>query len=154
MKKSNKKAVLLLSLVLILSIAFSACVNKKDSSSTPSTDTKDSTSTVGTGTSEGNATQEEKIHHLRLMGPSRFANFVKWDEREQFPSWNLFIQQLKERNIELEYEWIVPEQYATVIQTRMASALDLPDIANISPLDDMTLMLLHLHSIMEGHSKY
>jgi len=159
MKKSNKKAVLLLSLVLILSIAFSACVNQKDSSSTPSTDTKDSTSTVGTGTSEGNATQEEKIHHLRLMGPSRFANFVKWDEREQFPSWNLFIQQLKERNIELEYEWIVPEQYATVIQTRMASALDLPDIANISPLDDMTAMnlgftgtIIDINSAIEKYS--
>lgn len=159
MQKSSKKLIMLLSVVLMLSLLLSACVTQNNSSSSSSADTKDSTSTAGTGSSKEDATTSETVHKLRLMGPSSFANYVNWDEREEFASWRLFQEQLKERNIELEYEWIVPEQYPTVIQTRMASALDLPDIANISPLDDMTAMnlgftgtIIDINSAIERYS--
>lgn len=130
MRKKSKKLMLFLSLLLSTAIMFSACASKKNTDN----DVPDSAE---------NTSQEETVHRLKLMGPSKFGgNYVKWEDRSKFPAWQLFEEGLKERKLELEYEFVVPEQYATVIQTRMAAAVNLPDIVNISPLDDTTALSL------------
>ncbi len=134
--KSTKKVLSIMCLALCTVLLFVACADT--SGTTPDPTETPKTTVAPTPTQE----PEAKVHKLRIMGPSAFANFVKWDDRENYASWQLFDEQLKERNIELEYDWIVPEQYTTVIQTRMAGAVDLPDIANISALDDMTAISL------------
>ena len=155
MKKSKKQLTLLLCIIISLALVFTAC--KAEDEKQPSSSTEPDSS-VKTEDATADNTSEEKVHRLRIMGPSS-TNFVNWEEREEFESWKLFQEHLKERNIELEFEWIVPEQYPTVIQTRMASALDLPDIANISPLDDMTAMnlgfigtIIDINSAIEQYS--
>jgi ABC-type glycerol-3-phosphate transport system substrate-binding protein len=141
--KSTKKILSILCLVLCTVLIFAACANTGSTTPDP-TKTPDSTK-APEATVAPTQEPEAKVHKLRIMGPSSFANFVNWDDRENYASWKLFEEHLKERNIELEYDWIVPEQYTTVIQTRMAGAVDLPDIANISPLDDMTAISLGMN---------
>jgi len=61
--------------------------------------------------------------------------------------------------LELEFEIVPVEQYPVVIQTRLASASNLPDIATISQLDDTTALnlakqgiILELNSLIEKYS--
>lgn len=139
MYQIKKRLLSIMCLVLGLMMFVTSCANNVD---TPDT------ATPTPATTSGSEQLEDKVHKLRIMGPSSFHDFVNWDDRENFASWELFQDHLKERNIELEYDWVVPEQYATVIQTRMAGAVDLPDIANISDLDDMTAISLGQNGII------
>ncbi|MEG0692662.1 MAG: hypothetical protein RR444_06235, partial [Oscillospiraceae bacterium] len=102
--------------------------------------------TTGSKTPESNAESAEapKIHKLKMLGKEDWqtATYVSWEDKKDFKSWQLWEEALKTRNIELEYELIVKEQYPTAIQTRMASGVDLPDIVNLTPLDDPTALSL------------
>ena len=51
-------------------------------------------------------------------------------------------EELAKRNLTLNYEIVSSEQYGTVVQTRMAAASDLPDLINLTPLDDVTALNL------------
>ncbi len=150
MKSQEKKSVVFLSLILITVLLLSACqsggINSSSGTSSSSQSSVQSSATV------------ETVHKIKLMGPSKFVDWAKWEDREELASWRLFLELLKKRNMELEFEWIVPEQYDTVIQTRMAAALDLPDMVNISPLDDMTAVSLGMQGtiidVNEAIKKY
>lgn len=95
------------------------------------------TSQSGTVTSS-TGTESVKVEapvKLKLLGPSRTNSFLKFEDREKYPVWQELQKMIKEANLELEYEIVPFEQYNVVIQTRMASATNLPDIVNISALE-------------------
>ncbi len=79
---------------------------------------------------------------IKIMGPTVAQEYWDWDDRESFPSYQEFLKELEKRKLTLEYELVANEQYTTVVQTRMAAASDLPDLMNISPLDDVTALNL------------
>jgi len=158
MVKLNKRVIACLSLIISAVIVFSGCGSKqgKGASNAPA-DTTQSTSQETTAT----ASEPEKVHKLKIMGKANFSKYVNWDDREKFPSWQLYEEYLKQRNIELEYELVVPEQYATVVQTRLAAAANLPDIISFSDsdVDDITALnlgkagvLVELNEAIEKYS--
>lgn len=114
----------------------------------------------GSGQSgRGDGDGEGKIHKLKLLGKEGGNQYLKFREREEYPVWRELQKLLDEAGLELEYELVSNEQYEVVIQTRMASAANLPDIANISPLDDTTALtlakqgvILDITSLIEQYS--
>jgi|GEM_PF-146301 Bacterial surface proteins containing Ig-like domains len=93
----------------------------------------------------GTTASTNKIHHLKLLGRGMTGlqkDYVKFDEREKFPSWKLFEKQLKARNLELEYEMIDATQYDIVIKTRIATSYKLPDVVFLpaTAVDDATAL--------------
>lgn len=103
------------------------------------------------------AQAEPTIHKLKLLGAHNGGEI--WDNRENYDVWGIWQEMLKENNLELEYEMVTGEQYPTVIQTRMSSGSNLPDIANVSPLDDAMLLglakqgvILELNSLLNQYS--
>ena len=116
--------------IITLSITaslFAGCMDKTDDKSG---------STVS-----GEAGTEKTI--LTILGPdATMNNDLKFEEREEYPVWQEFNKLFEDENIGFEFELVASDQYKTVIQTRMAAANKLPDIANISNLDDTTAIKL------------
>lgn len=101
---------------------------------------------------------EEGPRKLHLLGPDKGGD-IKFADRDKFPVWEEVQKLLDEANLDIEYEIVPAEQYEVVIQTRMASASDLPDIANLSPLDQTTILnlakqevILELNSLIDEYS--
>lgn len=108
----------------------------------------------------GKGGEEEKDTELRtitILGQENhyFAQGLLAEEREEYECWQRFEEELAKRNIRLEIEVVSRDQFQTVVQTRIASG-KLPDIMNISCLDDMTAlelakggMLLPINRLLE-----
>lgn len=109
---------------------------------------------------EGSSSAEEKtVSKLKLLGPTGSNKYIKFEEREKYPVWTEVDKMIQEAGLELEYELVPNEQYNVVIQTRMASGSSLPDIVNISALDNTTVLnlakqgvLLDLNPLIEQYS--
>lgn len=91
--------------------------------------------------SESNSTEMKPVT-IRIMGPANSQAYWDWNDRESFPSYVKWQEELARRNLTLNYEIVSSEQYGTVVQTRMAAASDLPDLINLNPLDDVTALNL------------
>jgi len=96
---------------------------------------------------------------LRLLGPAGSNKYIKFEDREKYPVWKEVDKLLDEAGLELDYEMVPSEQYNVVIKTRMASGSNLPDIVNISALDNTTVLnlakqgvLLDLNPLIEKYS--
>lgn len=79
---------------------------------------------------------------LSLLGPAGTNKYIKFDDRENYPVWKQIQSMLDEAGLQPEYELVPSEQYNVVIKTRMASGSKLPDIVNVSALDNTTLLNL------------
>lgn len=71
-----------------------------------------------------------------------------WDSRDNQPVWKEFQKMLDEAKIKLEVEAITQEQYQTTLQTRLATAADLPDLVNLRTLDKATSIRLGEQGIL------
>ena len=140
MNKSIGKSARVLSAILAAMLLFGSCSGNKDTSS--STPSSEPSSTPVSSEAEGSSEIEMKPVTVKIMGPADSHDYWDWDDRESFPAYVEFEKELALRNLTLEYEIVANEQYATVVQTRMAAASDLPDLINISPLDDVTALNL------------
>lgn len=58
----------------------------------------------------------------------------------QNPVWDVFKSMLDAKNLTIEFELVARSQYSVVAQTRLASALDLPDVLNVQFLQSAQLM--------------
>lgn len=132
MKKTQKSIAALIALVLTASAALTGCqndtakANGSDSAKTPSVSTDAST---------------PQIHKLKILAPEPNHNkFTLWADREEYPVFQKLQSMFDEQGLELDYELVANEQYQVVLQTRMASANNLPDIVNISLLDNATVI--------------
>lgn len=68
------------------------------------------------------------------------SGVLNFADRENYTYWKVFTGILAEEGLTLEMELVPGDQYATVIQTRLASGTDLPDYAYIGSLDLPTAM--------------
>ena len=154
MKKRSSQWTSALCLFFALILLLSACSPQSGVSSSASTTaasgttaanttTAASTTTAaGTADQSSTAPEEIKIHSLKLMGKSPDNDIIKWDKKDEFPGWQLFVEELAKRNIELDYEVIMPDQYSVVLQTRFAAKKDLPDILYMGNMDDSSALAL------------
>lgn len=145
MKQWLKRA-LVATMVLSLSATILAgcSTGEKNSSSTSG---KDDTSSKTEG--ESSSTDEKKEHTLKMLGQEGGNQFIKFKDREEYPAWKELQKLLDEKGLKLEYELVPNEQYKVVIQTRMASGSNLPDIANISPLDTTSALTLAKQGVIQ-----
>lgn len=102
---------------------------------------------------------ETQTGKLRLLGPDFGNRYIKFNERDKYPVWTEIDKLIKEAGLDPSYELVPNEQYNVVIQTRMASGNKLPDIVNISALDNVTVLnlakqgaILDLNPLIEKYS--
>jgi len=101
----------------------------------------------------------QQISKLRLLGPAKASKYIKFEDREKYPVWTETSKLFDEAGLQLDFEMVPKEQYDVVIKTRMASGAGLPDIVNISALDNTTVLnlakqgvLLDLKPLIEKYS--
>jgi len=111
---------------------------------------------------EGNGSttsSEQKVTKLKMLGPAGINKYIKYDDRENYPVWSEIDKLLKKEGLELDNEFVPAEQYEVVLKTRMESGSNLPDIVNVSKLDNTTVLnlakqgvLLDLNPLIEKYS--
>ncbi|GGE02100.1 extracellular solute-binding protein [Paenibacillus nasutitermitis] len=117
-------------------------------------------SACGSNNEEGSISNDgQQLSKLRLLGPANTSRFIKFDDREKYPVWTELDKMLTHAGLDPDYELVPNEQYSVVIKTRMASGSKLPDIVNISALDNTTVLnlakqgaLLDLNPLIEKYS--
>lgn len=97
----------------------------------------------------GNTDSASNTSKLRLLGPSSSNKYIKFEDREKYPVWTEVDKLLDKAGLDLDYELVPNEQYDVVIKTRMASGADLPDIVNISKLDNTTVLNLAKQGVIQ-----
>lgn len=132
-------------------------------SSGSSNNNSNSESQSNTGSSQkeetNNDSSEKQVSTLRMLGPTSGNKYIKFEDREQYPVWKEIDTLLNNAGLKLDYEWVPAEQYDVVLKTRMASGSDLPDIVNITKLDNTTVLnlakqgvFLDLNPLIEKYS--
>lgn len=116
-------------------------------------------SEAGSQSQTGAAEPSGGGHSLKILGPHNTNPYIKFSEREDYPVWQEFMKLFEARGVEVDFEVVANDQYLTVIQTRLASATDLPDFCQFTGLDDSTAlnlvaqgMLLPVNQIIDAHS--
>lgn len=104
-----------------------------------------SLSLTGQGYSEGAG--DVKTVRVLTMDPGN--QFIRWEDRAEYPVWQAVERLFAEAGIKLEVELVASEQYEVVIQTRMAAASSLPDIVDVSPLDASAVIKLGGQGIIQ-----
>lgn len=137
----KKNCLRILTAMLAATCLFSACSNGADTQS--SSDSLPESSNSSSDTSGGQETAEPVT--IRIMDKHRLETYYNYNDREDFPAFDLYEKELEKRGIILEKELVANEQYGTVVQTRMAAASDLPDLINLTPLDDVTALNLGIN---------
>ena len=137
----KKNCLRILTAMLAATCLFSACSNGADTQSSSSS--LPESSNTSNDTSGGQETAEPVT--IRIMDKHRLETYYNYNDREDFPAFDLYEKELEKRGIILEKELVANEQYGTVVQTRMAAASDLPDLINLTPLDDVTALNLGIN---------
>ena len=137
----KKNCLRILTAMLAATCLFSACSSGADTQSSSSSLPESSNSS--SDTSGGQETAEPVT--IRIMDKHRLETYYNYNDREDFPAFDLYEKELEKRGIILEKELVANEQYGTVVQTRMAAASDLPDLINLTPLDDVTALNLGIN---------
>jgi ABC-type glycerol-3-phosphate transport system substrate-binding protein len=83
-----------------------------------------------------------QVHKLKVLGPVDESLDIKFSDREEYPIWKRFEEMLKSKNLEITYETVPSDQYSVVIQTRLASSSDLPDLVNVSTVGNTSVLAL------------
>ena len=137
----KKNCLRILTAMLAATCLFSACSNGADTQSSSSS--LPESSNTSTDNSGGQETAEPVT--IRIMDKHRLETYYNYNDREDFPAFDLYEKELEKRGIILEKELVANEQYGTVVQTRMAAASYLPDLINLTPLDDVTALNLGIN---------
>lgn len=137
----KKNCLRILTAMLAATCLFSACSNGADTQSSSSS--LPESSNTSNDTSGGQETAEPVT--IRIMDKHRLETYYNYNDREDFPAFDLYEKELEKRGIILDKELVANEQYGTVVQTRMAAASDLPDLINLTPLDDVTALNLGIN---------
>ena len=137
----KKNCLRILTAMLAATCLFSACSNGADTQSSSSS--LPESSNTSNDTSGGQETAEPVT--IRIMDKHRLETYYNYNDREDFPAFDLYEKELEKRGIILEKELVANEQYGTVVQTRMAAASDLPHLINLTPLDDVTALNLGIN---------
>ena len=132
--KGNLKKTLAIALAAMMSAAALASCGGSDAGSSKA----DSSTPAPTASDSG----EKGIVTLKVLTPESDNPYLKLAERENYPVWQALEQRMTDRGIAVDLEIVPRDQYKVTVQTRMASANDLPDFANLSELDVTTRLNL------------
>ena len=88
----------------------------------------------------GSASAGDGARRLTMLVPNNTNQYIKFDEREDYPVWQELKALFAQKGLELEFEVVPADQYPTTLQTRIASGTDLPDIVCLTPFDDAAAM--------------
>lgn len=141
MYRNIGKSARTLSAILASLLLLASCGGNGDAGSGSSQEPGSTPSASESSAEESNSTEMKPVT-IRIMGPANSQAYWDWNDRESFPSYVKWQEELAKRNLTLNYEIVSSEQYGTVVQTRMAAASDLPDLINLTPLDDVTALNL------------
>ncbi|NSW91016.1 MAG: extracellular solute-binding protein [Firmicutes bacterium] len=140
---------------MVMSFLSACTINTAKKESSDATEKKTANETA----TKDLTTKSKEPMKLKILGPSGANKFVKFEEREEYPVWHETEKLFKAANLELEFEIVPREQYQVVLQTLMASASDLPDIANLTALNNTTALnlakqgiILELNSLIDKYS--
>ena len=129
--KGYLKKSLAIAMVAMMSAAAMAGCGDSGTSSSGSTPSNSTPASDNSGTQTGVTT-------LKVLTPESDNAYLKLADREKYPVWQALEQRMTDHGVAVEMEIVPRDQYKVTIQTRMASANDLPDFANISELDTTT----------------
>ncbi|MFC5407414.1 extracellular solute-binding protein [Cohnella soli] len=144
-----KKPALFSLATVVLLAGVTACSNNKN----------DAKPEENADSSQGSPSSSQQVSEVKLLGPSNGNKYIKFEERDKYPVWKELDKLFSGAGLQLDYEFVPREQYDTVIKTRMAAGSSLPDIVNISALDNTTVLnlakqgvLLDLNPLIEKYS--
>lgn len=100
------------------------------------------TSAGGSAPASGSASAADGVSHLKIMGTEGWAPCTDWNEVGEYSAFKTLHGWLDEAKLDVEWEVITAEQYPVILQTRLASGNDLPDIVKVHTLDDAALLAL------------
>lgn len=100
------------------------------------------TSAGGSAPASGSASAADGVSHLKIMGTEGWAPCTDWNEVGEYSAFKTLQGWLDEAKLDVEWEVITAEQYPVILQTRLASGNDLPDIVKVHTLDDAALLVL------------
>ena len=96
----------------------------------------------GSAPASGSASAADGVSHLKIMGTEGWAPCTDWNEVGEYSAFKTLQGWLDEAKLDVEWEVITAEQYPVILQTRLASGNDLPDIVKVHTLDDAALLAL------------
>ena len=105
MKKWLKRSLAVAMMATMMASSLVGCTGKTTSSG----DTTEGKTDGGTTT--------PKVHTLKLLGQEGGNQFIKFEDREQYPVWQELQKLLDAANLKLEYELVPREQYKAGIQS-------------------------------------
>lgn len=100
------------------------------------------TSAGGSAPASGSVSAADGVSHLKIMGTEGWAPCTDWNEVGEYSAFKTLQGWLDEAKLDVEWEVITAEQYPVILQTRLASGNDLPDIVKVHTLDDAALLAL------------
>ncbi len=100
---------------------------KTEEASQEALDTKEETESQAASTEEPSS-EDKELTTVKILCKNDFNAEVKVADWEKYPVSQIFIKDLEEIGIRLELECIDNESIGNVINTRMASGVDLPDL--------------------------
>ena len=140
MRKGKKTIASVLALTL-LTAAISGCGDQNPAGDQSYADGVQLSGDSQASDGQGASGESQEVHKLTVLGPDPGNQYIKYDEREEYDIWHALQDMLAENGLELEIEAVPLDQYTVMIQTRMASS-SLPDIVNVSPIDDASLVAM------------
>lgn len=123
--------------VAFMFITVTACSTSGKTNATGSSTTGNTQQTAAV-----TSTSPDTIHKLKVLGPVDESAEIKFSDRESYPVWQKFKEMLESKGLDITYETVPSDQYNVVIQTRLASAKDLPDFVNVSTLGNTAALSL------------
>ena len=130
MNRKQKALALALSSLVALSAALTGCGEPAAPAASSSAPAADSS-----------APAAEPLH-LNILAPNNSNQFLKFDDREEYPVWQELNKLFAEKNLTLDFEVVAPDQYDVTCQTRIAAGNSLPDVMNLTPFADNDAMNL------------
>lgn len=132
-----KKFISMALVVVLMLAAVTACSNSGKNTVSDSSAAGNTQQAV-----TGTTTSPAVVHKLKVLGPVDEGAEIKFSDRESYPIWQKFKEMLEAKNLDISYETVPSDQYNVVIQTRLASANDLPDMVNVSILGNTAALSL------------
>ncbi|MEG0691457.1 MAG: extracellular solute-binding protein [Oscillospiraceae bacterium] len=111
-----------------------------------------------TSSSNGQSSDGNKTHNIKVLCPENTNTFLKFADREEYPVYQELVELFAKKGLTVEYEVVPDDQYMVVAQTRLATGTDLPDWVNVQKLDTVTTLnlasnktLLPVNKILEEY---
>ena len=105
------------------------------------------------------APEGQRMSHLKILGTEGWVPCNNWNEVGEYSAFQKLQGLLAQADLEIEWEVIPTEKYPMMLQTRLASDKNLPDIAKAHTMDDAALLelakqgvILPINKIVEEYS--